>query len=229
MLTALLILYLRKLDKKHAFLRKIRGWNFSGFKVPLIILLLSFQASSTFAQQRSLKFGVWRNQACIGYINIDQKIMDKQTSYQLKSEINFRLLMSFQIVSSEKAMFENGILKSSSVFRKINGNEKANKGLQFNNGVYRLTNGNNSRIVSMDSVYLNLISLYFNQPNNIKKIYLDNHQTVSDVIKLEDGKYKVPLSDGAYNIFYYQNGICKKVESVNPLYQVQIIPMTKTP
>jgi hypothetical protein len=187
------------------------------------MLLIPFLKVEAFTQEHTLKFDVWRNNARIGFIYVNQKLSDQQISYQLNSEINFRILLPFQITSSEKSVFENGLLISSSVFRKINGNEKDLKSLHLNKGVYRLSNGNSNRIIQMEPVYFNLTSLYFNQPDHSKKIYLDNHQTVSKVIMLQEGKYKVPLADGAYNIYYYQNGICKQVKVVNPLFEVQII------
>ena len=225
MLTLMFILYLRKLNKKHSFTKKIGRWRFLSYKSPLLFLIILFLSLKAFSQEKNLKFGIWKNKSYIGFIHIGQAINDRQISYKLQSEISYKLLIPIQIRSSEKSVFNNGILTYSSINRKVNDREKVNKLLVYSYGAYRLTDGKRFKIVHLDTLKHNLVALYFTLPGLIKQVYCDNHQAVSDVIKLAKNKYMVTMPDDSCNIFHYRDGKCIKVEVNNPLYKVELHPI----
>lgn len=226
MLCTLFFILLKKLNKKYSLFDRIKKSGFLwGLKVVLVWLIFSLLSIKASSQERQLTFGVWRNKARIGTISVDENIYKDQTVYLVQSEIKFRMVIGFNIVATEKTVFENGILTYSSLYRKINDKEKVNKSLSYSNGIYRIKYGNTIKALKLDTLRHNLVNLYLIQPNFIKKVYCDNHQSVSEVVKLAEGKYKVTMADGSYNIFYYRNGACIKVEVNNPMFCVQLIPL----
>ncbi len=183
-------------------------------------------SAKTIAQTKKLDFKIWRNNACIGFIKIEKNSRDLKTCYLLNSEIRVNMIISVTIVSNEKTIFENGKLSYSSVNRKVNNREKVNKKLELLNGSYKFYNGKTSNSKMLDSISTNLSSLYLFEPINTKNIFCDNHQSVCPIIKLGNSQYKVIFPDGNYNVFYYKNGHCIKVEVFNSYYHVLITPMT---
>ena len=115
------------------------------------------------------------------------------------------------------------MLVYSSVYRKVNSNEKVNKELLFNDGKYYLINSGRKRALSINKIKGNLVTLYFYEPINISKVYCDNQNAMASFALIETGKYQVTFPDGSYNIFYYKNGKCKKVDAFTSLYKVQLI------
>ncbi|MEO8794203.1 MAG: DUF6134 family protein [Daejeonella sp.] len=189
-----------------------------------MILLLISMPVFTEAQTQKIRFKILRNDSCIGEISIEKNTINVQTSYHLKSELLIKMLIDLHIISTEETIFKNGKLKYSTVNRKINNNEKTNKKVEYINGKYQLYNGKKSRTTKLDSVSINLASLYLSEPCKSQKVFVDNHQSISPIIPLGNNSYKVILPDGNYNIFYYKNGKCINVEVFNNLYHVQILP-----
>jgi len=222
MLITMFILMLVKQNRKYSIFNRLK--NLKGLllrSISLSILLLFIINSN--AQNHNLSFEVWKNKSLIGFISIKEKIVSDSVVYDLSSEIKAKVLVKFDVSGVEKTIFKNGLLVYSSVYRKLNSKEKVNKELHFIDGKYFLINGGRKRALSINKVRGNLVTLYFYEPINISQVYCDNHNAMANVVLLETGKYQVTFPDGSYNIFYYKNGKCKKVDAFTSLYQVQLI------
>jgi hypothetical protein len=131
--------------------------------------------------------------------------------------------MEFNVYGIEKTIYNHGVLVYSSVYRKINSNEKTNKELFFKDGKYYLLNGGKKSALTFHEINYNLITLYFYEPLKITQVYCDNHHKMVQVVYVEKGKYRVTFPNGSYNFFYYENGKCLKVDAFGLLYEVQLI------
>ncbi|MDF1516510.1 MAG: DUF6134 family protein [Lutibacter sp.] len=178
---------------------------------------------SSIAQNQNLSFEVWKNNILIGNISISENINDDFVIYDLSSEIKTKVLLEFNITGIEKTIYNHGVLVYSSVYRKINSNEKTNKELFFKDGIYYLLKSGKKSALTFPEIKSNLITLYFYEPLNIAQVYCDNHNKMVQVVFVEKGKYQVNFPDGSYNIFYYENGKCLKVDALGLLYEVQLI------
>ena len=224
MIVLLLVLKLIKPIKGYFILKPIR--NITGIyfsKIILLIFLLFLFGTDCTAQNHSLSFEVWKNNSLIGFISMTEKINADSVIYDLSSEIKAKIILNFNIVGIEKAIYENGLLVYSSVYRKINSNEKTNKKLFFLDGKYYLIKNGKKKALPFREIKYNLVTLYFYEPLDIKQIYCDNHHNMVRVVFIENGKYQVTFPDGSYNIFYYTNGKCTKVDAFGLFYEVQLI------
>lgn len=225
MLTALLIICLRRLNLKYSLLEKLMKTKFSLILKGLFIFLICMILPCTInAQTKKMGFKIWRNNSCIGFIKVEQSTLNLITCYHLNSEIKVNMLINLTIVSTEKTVFENGRLSYSSVYRTVNNREKVNKRIEFLKGIYKVYNGKSCNNISLDSTSTNLASLYLNEPVYVRTIFCDNHQSVSPIINMGSSRYKIMFPDGNYNVFHYKNGSCVKVEVFNSLYRIQITP-----
>lgn len=215
---------MKRLNRRYSFLSRLKSITRIDFKTKIVfmVLLLLFIKSSN-AQDKSLSFEVWKNGSHIGNISMTEKSHSDSVVYDLSSKIVARAIIKINITGLEKSIYKNGKLVYSSVTRKLNSKIKVNKKLLFNGGKYNLINKGRVSTLSINEITDNLVTLYFNEPINLSKVYCDNHQSLAGIDLLESGKYRVTFPDGSYNIFYYEDGKCKKVDAFNALYAVQLI------
>ena len=75
-------------------------------------------------------------------------------------------------------------------------------------------------VITSYSIHYTKLYYYFNEPKNITSIFCDNQKEMIQIKNLGQGKYKVEISKGKYNIFHYKNGKCVEVEAISPMYDV---------
>lgn len=230
MLAAILILMLKKLNKKYQPLSNMQCTKRILTKGIVLIALsvLSFTQTSS-AQENELSLAVWKNDARIGTINIKKSIDNSTVVYDLSTQITAKALFTFEIYGKEKAVFENGIMVYSSVYRTLNDNEKEKKNVRLVNGKYYLSKGNKKKELKLENIQYNLLALYFGEPDpNVIQVYCDNQNSMAKVKPMGKGIYKVVFADGNHSIFYYENGNCTKVDAVNTFYKVRLMPTIKS-
>ena len=185
-----------------------------------IILMQSLQCHS---QARSLSYEILRNGNKVGTLNFTQSVISGMNYLQLESDVKTRFIFTFTAHSKEEAIYSNGILLRSSIFRQMNGREKANKQHQVLNNQYVIHVGKNSAITQNYPITYNMLSLYTIEPININKVYSDNFETFIAIQKVEMHKYRISLPDGNYNYYYYKDGILNMVEVHHSLYSATIV------
>ncbi len=218
------ILLMRRLIRRNAVLSKFEYLKGIYLKAKLLFVSFLFLfINSSIAQDQNLSFEVWKDKSQIGFISMTEKINSDSVVYDLSSKIKGRLLIIFNVTGIEKSIYKKGVLVYSSVYRKLNSNEKVNKELLFNDGKYYLRNRGRKRALSFNKIKDNLVTLYFYEPTNLSQVYCDNHNSMANVVPMGSEKYQVTFPDGSYNIFYYKNGKCRKVDAFTSLYEVQLI------
>ena len=122
----------------------------------------------------------------------------------------------------EETVYENGIMIWSSIYQKMNGNERVNKKTKLMGRNYVITKGQQLETIISFPIHFNMICLYISEPLHMSKVYSDNFQQFLDIQKLSDHHYKIRFPDGNYNEYYYTNGLCSKVEVNHRFYNSTI-------
>ncbi len=228
MITLLLYILIKKHGKQAATkaVAKIRQLTTRYLPLHLIglcsILLLHIPLPAT-SQNLWLKYKISQGGDEIGWLSIEKYMDGDKLSITLTSEIRTRIIFTIAVVTKESSCFENGQLLRSSVFRKTNGHTKINKQTALNGEGYEvLQNGERSKL-PFSYIGKNLLSLYFQEPLGISKVYSDNHECFLYIAKTEEGAYKVKFPDGNSNIFYYSSGICTKIKIFHTLYTASVL------
>lgn len=223
-----LIFYLVKRIKSTTLLSKSKI-EFKSFAKRIKAFLFGLAVISSFAftkdNLKTLKYQVVKNNEVIGTININRREINDSVIYTSESQISARFLMAFNVTANEKSVFKKSVLVYSSIFRTLNNKTKTNYEIVFENGQYQLQTSNNSETLNFNLITENLISLYFKEPCGVSTVFCDNLRIMGKIKPLGDCKYKVELSNRAYNIFHYKNGKCIKIEVVNKLYCVTLFPV----
>lgn len=186
-----------------------------------LIVLLSIAISSN-AQEKKLEYNIKRNGDIVGNIHFIQRVAGNRTVLTMESAINTRFIFNFKAKAKEEAIYDNGIMTWSSIFRKLNGNVKADKKTKAVGNAYTIYKGNKTETLENYPIRYNMLSVYVTEPIAISKVYSDNFQQQIDIQKIAAHHYKIKFPDGTYNEYYYADGVCSKVEIYHSMYRATI-------
>ncbi len=187
----------------------------------LLVVLLGTM-TSIIAQQKTFEYNIKRNGDVVGTIHLVQGIAGNRTVLTMESEVNTRFIFNFKAKAKEEAIYDNGIMTWSSIFRKLNGNVKADKKTKANGTDYTIYKGNKTETLNSYPIRYNMLSVYVIEPLNITTVYSDNFQQHIDIQKIAEHHYKIKFPDGNYNEYFYANGVCSKIEIHHSLYSATI-------
>jgi hypothetical protein len=195
----------------------------SGYLVLGLIVLLLLITIGVTAQEQTLKYAVVRKGNEVGWIRIQKNASDHSIVYHLDSEIKTRIIFQFTASAKEETEFEDGRMIYSSLFRKMNGNIKADKQTRLTGSGYIIQKGDDKQKIALPLVTYSLHCLYFQEPVNIKQVYSDNFERFINIERIGDGQYRLRMPDGVTNYFYYSKGVCFKVHIDHSFYSAEII------
>ena len=182
----------------------------------ILLLLISLFA---FPQQTKLEYSIKRKGSEIGTMIFTQHLSGNKTVLKIESELKTRFIFLITAKALEETVFENGIMIWSSIYQKMNGNERVNKKTKLLGRNYVVTKGKESDTIKSFPIHFNLVCMYNKEPLNILKLYSDNFQRFLDIQKMGDHHYKIIFPDGNYNEYHYSNGLCSKVDVHHSLYR----------
>ncbi|HYM95634.1 MAG TPA: DUF6134 family protein [Chitinophagaceae bacterium] len=189
-----------------------------------LVILLLFITLSIKAQTRELSYMILNGPKSVGNIHFTETNTTDGKQLKMESEIKGKILfIPYSGSAKEEAVYRNGVLVHSSIYRQMNGKEKANKQHQVADNRYVIQSGGNSEVSGNYPITYNMLSLYSAEPVNIHKVYSDNFQRFIEIKKMEAHKYKISLPDGNTNYYYYQDGLLVMVEAHSTWYSVMII------
>ncbi|MEO5999091.1 MAG: DUF6134 family protein [Chitinophagaceae bacterium] len=189
-------------------------------KITLSILLslLVF----TISAQEPLTYDITYKGDNVGSMRMFQKKSGNSVFIKMVSSAQLRFIFSIKILSEEESVFKDGKLVYSMIKRNVNGKENTNKLTKASGDLYQTSSGGEKNINKDILIDYNLHLLYIYEPVNIKKVYSDNFQQFVPIQRIGAHQYKIPLPDGNYNYYSFENGICSKVEVHTTLYSIQI-------
>ncbi len=188
-------------------------------RLMLLFILLLLMSLFALPQQTRLEYNIKRNGSTIGTLCFSQRLSGNKTLLKLESLIKTRFIFIITAKALEEAEYENGIMNWSTVHQKINGSDRINKKINLMGRKYVVTKGNQTETITGYPILFNMICLYMKEPTGISKIYSDNFQRLLDIHKLDDHHYKINFPDGNYNEYYYNNGLCTKVNVHHSIYR----------
>ena len=193
-------------------------------KKKIIILVTAAYSviNITSGQNKKLEYQIKRKGDVVGNIHLTQITTDNQVTLSMVSEVKTRFILTFTAQATERAVYENGIMKHSSIYRKLNGNVKADKQMKAEGNSYTLYKGDKKESINDYPIRYNMLSIYVSEPLNISRVYSENFEQFVRIEKLSEHHYKIKFPDGNYNEYFYSNGICARVKIHHTLYSATI-------
>ena len=220
MIPTIIYLLLRRYKRSHpakaehllATLRKTSKFIF-------VFILLIFACYFAFSQTTRLQYNIKRKGVNVGVISFLQQYAGNRQVFRVESEIRTRILFLFTATGKEESVYENGVLTSSSVYQKLNGNEKLNKKTTLLGKSYVVNQGRHSETLNNYPISYSMTCLYAKEPVSVSKIYSDRFQQFLDIQTVKDHHYRIRFPDGNYNEYFYKGGLCTLVEVHHKLYR----------
>ena len=187
-------------------------------KIMLLVFIGFLFVLVTKAQEKKLTYSVKRNGNRIGNMYVKEIRNGSSISLTLHSDIKTSFIISFSAKGIEEAHYDSGILIYSSVYQTLNGNEKLNKQIRYVNDSYMLTSNGKVEKLNPTRIYYNLVCIYNHEPVATRLIFSDKYQKFLVIKKIEDHHYQIKFPDGGANDYWFENGVCKKIEVDHKLY-----------
>lgn len=189
----------------------------------LIILLVSILLSfPVFAQQQAFTYNIMYKNNIIGHMQYVQQKSGNHLYLKIVSDAETKMLMSIKVNVQEEAHYTNDKLVYSHVYRYVNGKTKVNKQTKAFGNTYQTSSNGKSGSVITQQIDWNFTMFYCKEPLNISQVYSDAFQQFITIKALQPHVYQVELPDGNYNVYYYKNGICNKVDVHNTWCTIQM-------
>ncbi|MBS1935045.1 MAG: hypothetical protein JST96_13670 [Bacteroidetes bacterium] len=222
MLPVLLFWLFRQLRRKQLkHISQKRNVHLTRLLFLIAFLTCSYQYAC--AQQRVARYNIIHKGECKGSMLLTEENKGKTKHIRIESEVKVSFILSFKIHSVEEAIFENGVLVYSLLYRKINGDEKTNQQMELKGSVYKITSKDNYEEAPAYPVYNTILSLYSFEPVNLHSVYSDNFRKYVALEKKGDGIYKVDLPNGNTNYYTYKEGVCVMVDVQQSFYPLQFV------
>ena len=149
------------------------------------------------AQEKTLSYVIKRNGNAVGNITVNENRAGNKLVYRMQSEVKTRFVFSFTAKALEEAVYENGILVYSSIYRKMNGNEKANKKTRASGKTYVINNKGSEETFREFPIRYNMLSIYMQEPSNQQLVFSDNFEQFLTIKKTDAHQYKIKFPDGS--------------------------------
>lgn len=188
-------------------------------KFILLFVLLVLAGVIAFSQTNHLRYNIKRKGDQVGSISFFQQFAGSKKIFRTESIVKTRILFLFTAIGREESVYENGVLQASSVYQKLNGNEKVNKKTTLVGTNYVVYGGKRPETLTNYPISYNMICLFAIEPAVISKVYSDKFQRLLDIQKVKDHHYRIRFPDGNYNEYFYKEGLCTRVEVHHSLYR----------
>ena len=157
---------------------------------------------------------IWRGDS-VGYINAYRFDSINFEVYKLKSEVSFWFFGRRFIKSEYSEVFKDQQLISSETryFKDDKLREKCST--IFLDSAYDITlNGIKQPSIS-DPIKISTTTLLFKKPEVTKAIYSERFGVMMDFKKINDSSFRIEKANGRFNVYSFENEICKRIEVDN--------------
>lgn len=223
MIPTIIYLMMRRYKRNHpdkaevmqSFINKCSRCSF-------LVLIFLITATGTFSQEKKLSYAVKRNGSEVGTVQFTQNTSGNRTTLKMESEVKTRFIFLFTAKAKEETIYDSGIMTWSTIYRKMNGNVKADKKIKATGSSYTVYNDDKTEKLNNYPIRYNMLSLYTNEPVSFSTVFSDNFQQLLTIQTLNPHHYKIKFPDGNSNEYFYTNGMCTKVKISHTLYSATI-------
>jgi hypothetical protein len=160
--------------------------------------------------EKKLSFDmIWRGKS-VGTLYATQKNIDSKIHYQSSTNIQIKFIKTFDINYEYDVLFDNQILQTAHVDINYNGNNHAQADTKRKNSEYQVTKDGKLKATFKEIVQYSTISMYFEEPVNIKRCYSEQEGDFNTITHLGNNKYKKVNTSGRESFFFYKNGKLEK-------------------
>ena len=186
-------------------------------------LFLFMLSGGSSAQVRNLEFKIVHHGDLSGTVRLSEFWEGNVRRIKVESLVQTRFLFKITVRTVEEAVYREGLLIFSRFYQKTNDQEASDRSMIWKDGTYKFLDGQKKGFLPNAPVELTVLSLYCNEPVNVREVFSDNFQQFLPVKKTGPGQYRINLPDGNSNYYTYQQGKLVCVEAEQPFHDLKFI------
>lgn len=198
-------------------------------KIWSFMMILSFPLNSVLAQQYNLHYRLVKDNEYVGELWVnDNSTSEKRTIHtQLKAQIPV-FLFHINLADQKSAFFKETVLQSAAVSRSFFSNNSEKKITLLSKNHY--TDGKQpiASLLKHREITFSMTMLYTTEPSELESIYSEFHQCFVKVIKTGQHVYCIKTPEGQVGNYYYENGICVRVDTITAKATISTILVKNT-
>ena len=136
-------------------------------KFILLFVLLLLAGLIALSQPTQLRYTINRKGNQVGSISFFQQVVGTKKIFRTESEVKTRIIFLFTAIGREEAIYENGVLLSSSVYQKLNGDVRLDNKTRLVGRNYVVYNGKHPETLNNYPISYNMICLFGIEPAEI--------------------------------------------------------------
>jgi hypothetical protein len=142
----------------------------------------------------------------IGTMTVSKQVNGDTVHYYLESYSKARVLwMDYEDVSYMKVKYVKDKIHTINYYEDMNQKRKYFTDMTYDGKQYTVTTKNGTRNIVPEN-FPSLLSLYFNEPVNVSKIYFEAQLFATPVEKRNPSHYVFKTKEGNENEYIYRNG-----------------------
>ncbi|MEJ2006284.1 MAG: hypothetical protein P8X57_15275 [Cyclobacteriaceae bacterium] len=174
----------------------------------LTVLFLSSIFFSAHAQRHVYRVN-WKGDS-IGYLIAEQKQRGSLTTYELRSRTKFSLMFSFDMVTEYYSVFRDGQLLSATSENTMNDKRRSFSSIKWLENRYRVMVDEEEHFEDK-IIPESIATLYFFPPEN-ESIFSERYGIFCRMERNNTDHYTLIKPDDRKNHYYYENGVCTRIE-----------------
>ncbi len=175
-----------------------------------IFTILTFLTVVGFASAQTLLYEVVRGDKKIGDMTVVRKMNNESITYDVESQVIFRLLFSFTVDYESTCEYKNGMLIKEYAHSELNGSTQKKSTIWFDGEKYTL-DMDGSRIELQEKIDYSIGIVYFNEPRDQQRVFSPRFGRYLTFERVNEHQYELESPDGS-NLYTYLNGICTEVK-----------------
>ena len=165
-----------------------------------------------FVNGQVIVYDVVKGSKKIGSVTVDITKEGEQVKYKINSDVNFRILFSFNVKYQMEEKFFGDRLTWGKAFNTLNGRlQKETEVFSQDDGKYRIVIDGVSSLTDQQEITYSVSKLYSQEPINEKAVFSQSFGRYLPLTKVSENSYELESPDGN-NIYTYENGICREVK-----------------
>ncbi|MDQ1095238.1 MULTISPECIES: DUF6134 family protein [Chryseobacterium] len=188
------------------------------------LAFLMFISTMSYGQNTVQYYDVIHNDKIVGSTIVKKTGSDQNfvITLNFSADITF-LIKRVVILGKEHALFENGVLKSGSVFRQANDKIKTDNSIKYLGNSYTVHDGHQSHALPIGEIRNNMLSLFFSEPRKLTSIYSDSQQKLVNLKEVTPHRYVIPGNNESSSTYIFQNGQCSRIILKSDLLSIQLV------
>lgn len=192
-------------------------------KFLLFFYIIAFNFYTSAQEEQRYRFDIIHNGKNIGSLYAKKEQQEDKTIYSNRTEIDTRLITKIEVDYNYKVVFKNNILSHAYVLILFNGKEKTNTYTDKSTNGYIFYENDEEENRVNEKITYGTVNLMFEEPENITKVYAEEHGTFHYIKKIDIHTYEKTNHKGKTSIYKYKNGKLTEAEIDAGLISFKII------